>query len=55
MSILVSDSERAYTQVCVKMIEVCVVEPGYNDISLYDTSSIASNILRYQLIPHRGP
>ena len=27
------------------------VEPGYN-IGLYDTSSIASHILQYQLIPH---
>jgi hypothetical protein len=26
--------------------------PGYNDIGLYDTSSIASDILWYQLIPH---
>jgi len=29
-----------------------IVEPGYNDIGLYDTSSIASDILRYQLISH---
>jgi hypothetical protein len=28
------------------------VEPGYNDIGLYGTSSIASDILWYQLIPH---
>jgi len=28
------------------------VEPGYNDIGLYDTLSIASYILRYQLIPY---
>jgi hypothetical protein len=28
------------------------VEPGYNDIILYDTSSITSEILWYQLIPH---
>jgi hypothetical protein len=28
------------------------VEPGYNDIGLYDTSSITSRILWYQLIPH---
>jgi hypothetical protein len=28
------------------------VEPGYNDIGLYDTPSIASGILWYQLIPH---
>jgi hypothetical protein len=27
-------------------------EPGYNDIGLYDTSSIASHILWYQLISH---
>jgi hypothetical protein len=29
------------------------VEPGYNDIGLHDTSSIASDILWHQLIPHR--
>jgi hypothetical protein len=28
------------------------VEPGYNDIDLSDTSSITSDILYYQLIPH---
>jgi hypothetical protein len=28
------------------------VEPGYNSIGLSDTSSIASDILWYQLIPH---
>ena len=28
------------------------VEPGYNDIGLSDTSSITSDILWYQLIPH---
>jgi len=27
-------------------------EPGYNDIGLRDTSSITSDILWYQLIPH---
>jgi len=27
-------------------------EPGYNDIGLCDTSFTASDILRYQLIPH---
>jgi hypothetical protein len=26
-------------------------EPGYNDIGLHDTSSIASHILWYQLVP----
>ena len=30
--------------------EEYTVEPGYNDIGLYDTSSIASDILWYQLI-----
>jgi hypothetical protein len=29
-----------------------MVEPGYNDIGLYNTSPIASDILRYQLIRH---
>jgi len=28
------------------------VEPGYNDVGLYDASSIPSDTLRYQLIPH---
>jgi hypothetical protein len=28
------------------------LEPAYNDIGLYDTSSITSDILWYQLIPH---
>jgi hypothetical protein len=28
------------------------VESGYNDIRFYETSSIASDILWYQLIPH---
>ena len=57
MSISVSDSERTYirVQVCVKMVEVYAVGPGYNDIGLYDTFSIASNTLRYQLIPHCEP
>ena len=32
--------------------KVNTVEPGYNDIGLYDTTSIASDILWYQLIPH---
>jgi hypothetical protein len=29
-------------------------ETGYKDIDLYDTSSIASDILGHQLIPHRN-
>jgi hypothetical protein len=28
------------------------VEPGYNVIDVYDTSSITSDIVLYQLIPH---
>jgi hypothetical protein len=28
------------------------LEPGYNDIGLYDTSPIASDILCCQLIPY---
>jgi hypothetical protein len=28
------------------------LEPGYNDIGLYDTSSIASDMMWYQLIPY---
>jgi len=31
---------------------VHAVKSGYNDIGLYDTSSIASDILWYQLIPN---
>jgi hypothetical protein len=31
------------------------LEPGYNDIGLGDTSSIASDILWYQLIPTCNP
>jgi hypothetical protein len=33
-------------------IEPNTVEPVYNDIGSYDTSSIASDILWYQLIRH---
>ena len=29
------------------------VQPGYNDIDLYDTSPVASDISRYHLILHR--
>jgi len=28
------------------------VEPGYNDVGLYDTSPITSDILWYRLIRH---
>jgi hypothetical protein len=28
------------------------VEPGYNELGLYDISPITSDILWYQLIPH---
>ena len=28
------------------------VDPGYNDIGLYDTPPIPSDFLRYQSIPH---
>jgi hypothetical protein len=31
---------------------ITTVESGYNDIGLYDNSSIASAILWYHLIPH---
>jgi hypothetical protein len=34
-------------------IAPCTVEPSYKDIGLYDTSSITSDILWYQLIPSR--
>jgi hypothetical protein len=31
------------------------VEPGYNDIGLYNTPSITSDIMWYHLIPHYTP
>ena len=31
------------------------VEPGYNDIGLYDTPHITSDILWYQSVPHCHP
>jgi len=34
------------------LYKVDTVEPGYNDIGLGNTSSITSDILWYQLIPH---
>jgi len=38
---------------CIRYrILLYTVEPGYNDIDLYDTSYIASDIVWYQLIPH---
>jgi hypothetical protein len=39
---------------CNNMDEI-TVEPSYNDVGLYDTSSIASDNLWYHLIPHREP
>ena len=33
-------------------IHVYTVEPGYNDIALSNTSTVSSDILWYQLIPH---
>ena len=38
--------------VCVCVQYACRMDPGYNDIGLCDTSSIASNILLDQLIPY---
>jgi hypothetical protein len=35
-----------------KIIFAYTVEPGYDDIGLYDTSLIALDILWYQLIRH---
>jgi len=37
------------------MVDSGTVKPGYYDISLYDTSSVASDILCYQWIPHCYP
>jgi hypothetical protein len=36
----------------MSQVNGCTVELGYNDIGLYDTPSITSHILWYQLIPH---
>jgi hypothetical protein len=41
-----------YTMQCFLEVIQNTVEPGYNDIGLCDTSSIASDILWYQLIRH---
>jgi hypothetical protein len=45
--------------ICIVLFSVFVlyfsyvtVEPGYNDTGLRDTSSITSDILLYQSIPH---
>jgi len=38
--------------VFVLYLSFVTVEPGYNDIGLGDNSSITSDILLYQLIPH---
>jgi len=35
-----------------KIMVLCTAEPGYNDIGLYDTSPIASDIPWQQLILH---
>jgi len=37
---------------CRTLTKVSPVVPGYNDVCLYDTLPITSDILRYQLIPH---
>jgi len=34
------------------MMMMMMIEPGYNDIGLYDTLCITSDILWYQSIPH---
>ena len=36
----------------IVQLPVYTVKPGYNDTCLSDTSSIASDILWYQLTPH---
>ena len=46
---------KSYTATCKTNTSIKFqysVEPGYNDIGLYDTSSITSNVLLYQLIPN---
>jgi hypothetical protein len=37
----------------VKIATVNTVEPGYNDIGLYDTSFITSDVLWYRFLPPR--
>jgi hypothetical protein len=41
-----------YTNNVSLLNNITTVEPGYNDIGLYYTSLITSDILRYQLTPH---
>jgi hypothetical protein len=36
----------------ISLVDSGTVKPRYNDSNLYDTSSIASDILCYQWIPH---
>ena len=36
----------------VRYIYICVVEPGYNDNGLTDTSYITTEVTWQQLIPH---
>jgi hypothetical protein len=54
--------ETSESEVCIKLVVLLryyllqsyavTTEPVYNDIGLYNTSLIASDILWYQLIPH---
>jgi len=38
---------------CIRnRILLYTVEPGYNDVDLYDTSFIASDIVWYKSVPH---
>jgi hypothetical protein len=45
----------SYRSVTAHVHEASTVEPGYNNIGLSETSSIPSDILWYQLIPHCKP
>ena len=40
-------------ELCNVIQQVNTVELGHNDIVLYNISSITSDVLWYQLIPHR--
>jgi hypothetical protein len=52
----VGEEQSAFRGICsmalVDMNRHTHFEPAYNDIGLYDTSSKASDILCYQLIPY---
>jgi hypothetical protein len=53
--IFICDISLCYDIIIYKLCirhNTTTVEPGYNDIGLYETSPITSDILWYQLIRH---